>query len=365
MNQPLRVFICGTFRDLKEERQAVLEAIRRVKMEHDSMEYFGARPDRPLNTSLDEVRRSDILVILVAHKYGTIVMPDGRSYSELEYREGVRLGKICLPYFLAEDAKVLKANVETDPDKVRLLEAWKNELSTNHTVRPFSDPADLALSVASDLTEAAKIKNRVASTETYETRTWGGDPDLARAVEEMVRSAVMAGVARSILIDAIRSAVTTTIDAARQPLEAVTIIALRADEGIARDLAERLHRQPMNVSLALFDGHAERIGELTLSLQTTAVAVVIISPSISANDTIRSEIEAAVWRRVADRGNTQIVPVVVRGAALPAVMRTLPNIDLDACTWDEAVEKITALMIASRKSGEMWTVGLIPGAPPR
>jgi hypothetical protein len=32
------VFVCGTFSDLSQEREAVLDAIRRVKLQHDSME---------------------------------------------------------------------------------------------------------------------------------------------------------------------------------------------------------------------------------------------------------------------------------------------------------------------------------------
>ncbi len=34
------VFVCSTFSDLSQEREGVLDAIRRLKLQHDSMEFF-------------------------------------------------------------------------------------------------------------------------------------------------------------------------------------------------------------------------------------------------------------------------------------------------------------------------------------
>jgi hypothetical protein len=67
------VFVCSTFSDLSEEREGVLDAIRRLKLQHDSMEFFGARAEQPIETCLQEVRASDVLVVIVGHRYGSIV----------------------------------------------------------------------------------------------------------------------------------------------------------------------------------------------------------------------------------------------------------------------------------------------------
>ena len=64
MSSILSIFVCGTYHDLINERDDVLEAIRRLQHKHDSMEYFGARPNRAIETCLDEVRQSDILVVI-------------------------------------------------------------------------------------------------------------------------------------------------------------------------------------------------------------------------------------------------------------------------------------------------------------
>jgi hypothetical protein len=36
------VFVCSTFSDLSQEREGVLDAIRLLKLQHDSMEFFGS-----------------------------------------------------------------------------------------------------------------------------------------------------------------------------------------------------------------------------------------------------------------------------------------------------------------------------------
>lgn len=88
LNPTLRVFLCGTFADLSDERKAVLGAVDRLGLQRGSMELFGARTERPIDVCLREVRQSDVLVVIVAHMYGSLVSDMGISFSEAEYREG-------------------------------------------------------------------------------------------------------------------------------------------------------------------------------------------------------------------------------------------------------------------------------------
>lgn len=167
----IRVFLCSTFIDLAEERKLVLETIRRLKLEHDSMEFFGARSKLPIKTCLEEVRKSDVLVVIVGHRYGNLVPRRRVSFSEAEYREGHRQQKPCLVYLREENALVKVSDVETDATKVRLLQKWKKTLSKRHTVWPFRNPADLAIQVAADLSrllramETERSKNHVEDPE--------------------------------------------------------------------------------------------------------------------------------------------------------------------------------------------------------
>ena len=71
----------------------MLDAIRRVQQRHNAMEFFGARTGQPIQICLDEVRKSDLLVVIVGLKYGSLPAGMGVSYSQAEYEEGARLEK--------------------------------------------------------------------------------------------------------------------------------------------------------------------------------------------------------------------------------------------------------------------------------
>jgi tetratricopeptide (TPR) repeat protein len=201
MSAPFTVFVCSTFDDLEQEREAVLDAIRRVQSRHNAMEFFGARPGRPIDVCLDEVCKSDLLVVIVGLKYGSLPPGMEVSYSQAEYEEGVRLGKPCLVYLRDEDVPILPKYVERDPDKLRLLDAWKQTLNAAHTVAKFENWPNLAVQVAADIgnvllvraTAAARgvpeaplreVLKRLGETEVAEAEI----PDrLAKAADELIR----------------------------------------------------------------------------------------------------------------------------------------------------------------------------------
>lgn len=72
MAETLRVLISSTAIDLKEHRQAVSDAILRLKQLPVGMEHFGAIPRPPLEVCREEVVSSDVVVAMVAHRYGWV-----------------------------------------------------------------------------------------------------------------------------------------------------------------------------------------------------------------------------------------------------------------------------------------------------
>jgi hypothetical protein len=93
-----RVFLSSTSRDLEEHRKAVLGVLMRSENFPEAMEWFGALPGEPVEVCLEKVRRSDALVLIVAHRYGWVpAQNDGgkgnRSITWLETEEAVRCGK--------------------------------------------------------------------------------------------------------------------------------------------------------------------------------------------------------------------------------------------------------------------------------
>ena len=163
MSDSFTVFVCSTFDDLEQEREGVLDAIRRVQSRHNAMEFFGARPGRPIDVCLDEVRKSDLLVVIVGLKYGSLPAGMGISYSQAEYEEGVRLEKPCLVYLRDDDVPILPKYVERDSDKLRLLEAWKDTLNANRTVAKFESWPKLAVQVAADIGNVLLVRATAAA----------------------------------------------------------------------------------------------------------------------------------------------------------------------------------------------------------
>lgn len=146
-----KVFICSPYSDLVEERESVLDAVRRLHLLHGSMEFFGARPRGPLETSLEEVRSSDIVIVIIGHKYGTFVPGREQSYTELEYEEAWKHEKPCLVYFRSEDVPILPSKMERDPVGIKALEKFKKKLRGRHTTAVFEKADDLAVQVAADI----------------------------------------------------------------------------------------------------------------------------------------------------------------------------------------------------------------------
>jgi Domain of unknown function (DUF4062) len=124
------VMVSSTFNDLEAHRRVMIRALdgadfKAVVMEHDS-----ARLVDVLTSSLEMVRKAAGYVGVISHKYGQIAddpdrNPDGLSLTELEYNEAVRLDRPVLLFVMGPKHQVLPEDVETDPEKRRKLEAFR------------------------------------------------------------------------------------------------------------------------------------------------------------------------------------------------------------------------------------------------
>jgi hypothetical protein len=146
--QSLRVFVCSTYADLAEERGLVLDAIRRLQQQHHAMEYFGARSDAPIETCLEEVRKSDLVVVIVGHRYGSLVPGRDISYSQAEYEEAFRLQRLVHVYMRRGEPS---GDDQQEPEQQRRLDAFKALLSSRHTVHSFENGQTLPVQVVADI----------------------------------------------------------------------------------------------------------------------------------------------------------------------------------------------------------------------
>ena len=218
MRTTLTVFLCSTYSDLSIERNAVLDAVRKLQLLHDSMEFFGARSSLPIETCLEEVQRSDILVVIVSHKYGSLVPGMTISFSEAEYSEGQRLGKPCLVYLRDEDVPILPKYMERDPQKLQALENFKVQLKERHTIATFKDAHDLAVSVAADLSRTVQALEDAVRLKESQKAT--AKHSIFEEINILVSEALEKQVSEAALLSAVRQAITSlfTAEGSRFPL---------------------------------------------------------------------------------------------------------------------------------------------------
>ena len=116
----MKIFLSSTFRDLIRDRKAVLDALQRRQQSFAAMEYFLATPKTPLATCLDELRKSDVVVIMVGLRSGSL-LPDGSMTYTLAEFEQARHDRQPILGFI----KNRWHNGETSPDKVDALNRLK------------------------------------------------------------------------------------------------------------------------------------------------------------------------------------------------------------------------------------------------
>ena len=170
MNPPLRVFISYTAEDLAPFADIVVDIVQRLEwtpVDHRKWMPTG-RPSVP--QCREKVESADILVVLVAHRYGwTPTIDEGgdghTSITWLEVKWAWELDKEVVPYLVQPDASWRMDQVEGHGNQLVLdrLNAFKDELKRRHAGFFSGDPASLRHSLEGALRDAGnRIRERAA-----------------------------------------------------------------------------------------------------------------------------------------------------------------------------------------------------------
>ncbi len=103
MRKKLQVFVSSTFLDLKDERQKAVEGILKAKHIPAGMELFKAGNESQLETVKRWINESDVYLLILGGRYGTLEPSTGKSYTQIEYEYALDKG---IPMF----AFVIKIN---------------------------------------------------------------------------------------------------------------------------------------------------------------------------------------------------------------------------------------------------------------
>lgn len=111
MNKKLQVFVSSTYTDLIEERQAAVQAILDAGHIPAGMELFKAGKSQ-MQTIKKWIDESDVYMLILGGRYGSIEEESGLSYTELEYRYALSKNMPFLPIVLDDSFLHTKAASE-------------------------------------------------------------------------------------------------------------------------------------------------------------------------------------------------------------------------------------------------------------
>jgi Domain of unknown function (DUF4062) len=131
------VMVSSTFTDLAEHRKVLMQAIDSRDLKPIGMEHDSAKLIDVIESSLGMVRKAAAYIGVISHKYGqtpedTKRNPNGLSLSELEFDEAIRLDRDVLLFIMGDDHPVKPKDVETDPEKIQKLNAFRERAKRIH-----------------------------------------------------------------------------------------------------------------------------------------------------------------------------------------------------------------------------------------
>lgn len=155
LKKKLQVFVSSTYKDLIEERQAAVEAILDAGHIPAGMELFKAGNQSQLNSICKWIDESDVYMLILGGRYGTIEPESGKSYTQLEYEYAMGKGIPIFSVVLSEkflESKITSQGLGNVVESTSLHTSFK-ELVLSKIIREVNDVKDIKLAVHTTLND--------------------------------------------------------------------------------------------------------------------------------------------------------------------------------------------------------------------
>ena len=168
----MKVFLSSTAVDLVAHRQVADDTILRLSQQAVVMERFGPLPGEPVAECERKAREADVLVCVVAHRYGFEPEPGRGSITRREVEAALAAGKDVLVWIVAQDHpwsekkeqdRLTDPSVLADPDhaaavlrSLQALQEFKSWLRASFVCDTFTTPDNLGKKIAVALSTYAK-----------------------------------------------------------------------------------------------------------------------------------------------------------------------------------------------------------------
>lgn len=160
----LQIFVSSTYTDLVQERQAAVEAILTAGHFPAGMELFTAGDESQMEAIKQWIDESDIYLLILGGRYGSIEPKSGKSYTHLEYEYALQQEKplfacVLTDEFIDEKVKAVGKSVleMNDPNKLKEFRA----LVLSKLVKMCEDTKDIKIAVGETLANLARSSELV------------------------------------------------------------------------------------------------------------------------------------------------------------------------------------------------------------
>ncbi len=152
----LQIFVSSTFTDLREERQSAVEAILSSGHIPAGMELFAASDESQMTVIRRWIDESDVYLLILGGRYGSIDKLTGKSYTHLEYEYALKKRKALFAVVMnstALESKVKKKGTTIiEKDSPKEFKEFK-ELVQKNLVRYWDDKKDIKLAIHETISE--------------------------------------------------------------------------------------------------------------------------------------------------------------------------------------------------------------------
>ena len=155
-DKKIQIFVSSTYSDLKEERQAAVEAILSSGHIPAGMELFAAGDESQWTVIQRWIDESDVYLLILGGRYGSIEPKSGKSYTQLEYEYALTQKKPLFSVVISEKAldEKLKSQgaVAIERDNSKLLNEFRALVLTN-LVKFWDDKKDIKIAIHETISE--------------------------------------------------------------------------------------------------------------------------------------------------------------------------------------------------------------------
>lgn len=151
-----KVFLASRFEEFKEIREKIKEELLSCNMSVIALDDNKAITLSPIERSLQNVRDSDVFILLIGDTYGGTPTGYSKSYTHLEYEEALKNKKNIYAFAIGDSYKNYLINYSS----IANMAEWQKTLEENHTLSMFEDEDDIGLIVHKIITSIYDVENK-------------------------------------------------------------------------------------------------------------------------------------------------------------------------------------------------------------